>query len=167
MDLPVGTGEAQISCGFTECKGRGGDLGESDPGALVLNSHTSGWEYDGSSGNSRGQLNIKRCFATAHELGLWATDLGELLSLVLVIWDELLGVQDEDTGSFDFLVESVGAPPAGVGSSCSIDLRDTECYSTSRSSVCALCGDASGLDHCESSSKLTISISVCGMSYQC
>jgi hypothetical protein len=167
VDLPVGTGEAQISCGFTECKGRGGDLGESDPGALVLNSHTSGWEYDGSSGNSRGQLNIKSCFATAHELGLWATDLGELLSLVVTIWDELLGVQENGSASFDFLVESVGAPPAGVGSSGVIDLRGTECYSTSRSSVCALSGDASGLDHCESTSSLTICARVIGMSNQC
>ena len=109
------TGEGGVHHG----EGWGGDNGIGQPGALLLSAESTKWHCNSKGWGKGGQFCGDGTTNTASSFRLWATDLCEFLSFVCSLWNNLLSVQDSGTTSDgDFLVEPVGAPPTGPGSSC-------------------------------------------------
>lgn len=85
---------------------------------------------------------------------MWAAHLGELQSFVGTLWDDLLGVQLDDSSSRrDPLVEAVGAPPTGPSCLSIIDLCCRHIPENRRTSdkSCTSDGGAGLIDHGDSS----------------
>lgn len=99
MDLPVKSGDALGSSTVSEGEGWGGDVGPSDPGALIVSGQEAGRgdiDHDATSGGERGEDagNGSRAGLAAEACDLWAGDLSKFQPLVGAGRQDLGAVED-------------------------------------------------------------------------
>jgi len=116
VDLPVYGVESQVTSTVSEGEGWGGDIGRSDPGALIISGHDGGGgdqDLDGRGGQlgeDAGNGNTAGHAALGSDL--WAGDLSKFLPLVGAGRQELGAVDDTDVRrAGGVVIEPVGAPP--------------------------------------------------------
>jgi len=156
MDLPVSTSESEGAGegGVIHDESWGGIDGIDDPRALVIDGEASKCNFEGCGGCVCGsdQLGDGATRVAAGSGALRASDHGKFSPLVHSCQHDLLGVQFHYGIGGDCLVETVGAPPTGVGvTSYIIEFSIITPVIGCSSSICPsskLNGGAGSSDHC-------------------